>query len=95
MATIEVTVCDICRKPELPTTRFLVTDESAGGGVTVMELCAIHASPLRTLLDQVTGTSKPATARKSRAASSSTRRKRTGFDKAVATMEEIEARKQL
>lgn len=92
MAIIEVTVCDVCRNPERRTTRFTVAEE---GAISVLELCRDHAAPLREMLKHgtvapVRGTAtKVATARKT-----PTRRKRAGFDSAVATMDEIEARKQ-
>lgn len=92
MATIEVTVCDVCRSPERRTTQFAVAEEGVG---SMLELCKDHAAPLRELLKHSTvaplhGTAtRVATARKV-----PVRRKRAKFDSAVATMEEIEARRQ-
>lgn len=105
MAIIEVTVCDVCRNPNRGTTRFQIWE---GEGSALIDLCDEHAKPLRDLLkldqrlainrrNSATSTRlrkavaepKVATARKT-----PTRRKRAGFDSAVATMDEIEARKQ-
>jgi hypothetical protein len=93
MATIEVTVCDVCRNPERGTTQFTIGED---GTNSALELCRDHAAPLRELLKRgvvttagATRTPKVATVRKTPA-----RRRRTGFDSAVATMDEIEARKQ-
>ena len=94
MAVIEVTVCDVCRNPNRGTTRFQIWE---GEGNALIDLCDEHAEPLRDLLklDQRlnikrrNSSVKVATTRKAPA-----RRRRTGFDSAVATMDEIEARKQ-
>jgi hypothetical protein len=90
MATIEVTVCDVCRNPNRGTTRFQIWEGESNG---VIDLCDEHAKPLRELLklDQRLNISrkKVAIARKA-----PVRRRRTGFDSAITTMDEIEARKQ-
>jgi len=92
MAIIEVTVCDVCRNPDRGTTQFAVAEDGAS---STLVLCRDHAAPLRELLKcgtaaPVRGTAtKVATVRKAPA-----RRRRGGFDSAVTTMDEIEARKQ-
>ena len=97
MAIIEVTVCDVCRNPERGTAQLTVAE---GDVVSVLELCRDHAAPLRELLKRGTVAPMRGTATKLAQAKVPTvrktpvRRKRAGFDSAVATMEEIEARKQ-
>ena len=98
MATIEVVVCDVCRNPERGTTQF----QAAEGveAAVLLELCRDHAAPLRELLKRGTvalarGTAtKVAQARVPTARKTPARRRRTGFDSAVSTMDEIEAGKQ-
>jgi len=92
MAIIEVTVCDVCRNPERRTTQFAVAED---GVSSVLELCRDHAAPLREMLKH--GTVAPVRGTAARVASARkapARRKRGGFDSAVTTMDEIEARKQ-
>lgn len=88
MAIIEVTVCDTCRNPTRGTTRFQVWE---GESSAVIDLCDEHAKPLRDLLklDQRLNIK-----RRRKAAAEPARRRRTGFNSSVATMDEIEARKQ-
>jgi len=98
MAVIEVTVCDVCRSPNRGTTRFQIWE---GESSALIDLCDEHAKPLRDLLklDQRLNISRRNSAtstrpRKATARKPSVRRKRRGFDSAVTTMEEIEAREQ-
>jgi len=90
MAIIEVTVCDVCRNPDRGTTRFTIKEDDTE---SALELCKDHTAPLRELLKRGTATkmtqARVATVRKTPA-----RRRRTGFDSAVTTMDEIEAAKQ-
>lgn len=92
MAIIEVTVCDVCRNPERKTTQFHIAEDLVGH---TLDLCRDHAAPLRDLLKHGTATT-PTKGVQSRVAASKApivRRRRSGFDAAVATMEEIEAGK--
>lgn len=99
MAIIEVTVCDVCRNPDRGTVHFTVGEDDTD---SELELCRDHAAPLRDLLKHGTtpsirtsGTTHTQTRPKIPTARKvATRRRRSGFDNAVATMEEIEARKQ-
>ena len=96
MAIIEITVCDGCRNPNRGTTRFQIWE---GEISALIDLCDEHAKPLRDLLklDQRLNVSRRKAAAEPKVATvrkAPVRRRRTGFDSAVATMEEIEARKQ-
>ena len=96
MAVIEVTVCDVCRNPDRGTVRFQIWE---GEGSALIDLCDEHAGPLRELskLDQrhsiVRRASAGSTRPRKAVVKAPARRKRGAFDAAVATMEEIEARK--
>ena len=99
MAVIEVTVCDVCRSPNRGTTRFQIWE---GESSALIDLCDEHAKPLRDLLklDQRLNISRRNSATSTRPRKAATvrkapvRRRRRGFDSAVTTMEEIEAREQ-
>jgi hypothetical protein len=101
MATIEVTVCDVCRNPERRTTQFHI---AANRSAFSVDLCDEHAAPLRDLLKhgsvapapRSNATRTPVSPVRPRAMNerkAPTRRKRASFDVRVVTMDDIEARK--
>ena len=101
LATIEVTVCDVCRNPERRATQFHIAANSKAINV---DLCDEHAAPLRDLLThgslapapRSSATRTPDTPARPRAMNerkAPARRKRASFDARVVTMDDIEARK--
>jgi hypothetical protein len=102
MATIEVTVCDVCRNPERGSTQFHITE---GERASTVDLCDEHAAPMRGLLKHGFSVASPRVRDAVRAPISPgrpsavtdptapARRRRTSFDTHVVTMDEIEARK--
>jgi len=102
MATIEVTVCDVCRNPDRGSTQFHITE---GDRTSTVDLCDEHAAPMRGLLKHGCSVASPPGRDAARAPISPgrasavadhaapVRRRRTRFDAQVATMDEIETRK--
>lgn len=86
MAQVNITVCDKCGNPSMPTRHYVITSQE--GASVEVDLCMRHSGPLDDLLIGVTGDPNVALN-----PPSSTPARRRGRKMEVTSIEEIEGRK--